>query len=363
MITPSGLSRRAMLVTGAALLSARHAFAADEGPVGTYPAGTSGSSVFVGIGVPLTGTYAEQGVDLQKGVELAIAHLNTGHELIRKISTLTTKGVLGKQVEYGVADTEAKPNTAVQAQSHFIADKKAIVMIGSVSSAVAVALNKLADREKGHLPAGDFRLQRHHRQGLLTLQLPGLRLCPHRGWGDQPGAWEGAWPWQEGCLPDPRLHLRPHRAAVDGGVHQEIRLDHGHRPGLPARRQRLQLLSAQHRQLGRRRAGQHQFRQRRGQLDQAGRPVRHHGKDDPGDAVQHAIHQQERRARDDAGCLCDHRVLVDAGQPERDGEDVRRHVQGQVWLQPGMGRAYRLHADRAVGGRRGSTPRRSIRRR
>ena len=51
-------------------------------------------------------------------------------------------------MKYGVADNEAKPNVAVQAQSRFISENKAVMITGSVSSAVAVALNKLADREK-----------------------------------------------------------------------------------------------------------------------------------------------------------------------------------------------------------------------
>lgn len=147
-------TRRATLQTGAGLLGGMllpwttPAEAADYPALGTYPAGSAGSSVFVGIGVPRTGTYAVQGEDLLKGYQLAIEHLNSGHELIRKISPNTKTGVLGKEVKYGVADSEAKPNTAVQAQSRFITENKAVMITGSVSSAVAVALNKLAEREK-----------------------------------------------------------------------------------------------------------------------------------------------------------------------------------------------------------------------
>lgn len=115
--------------------------------LGTYPAGSEGKTVFVGLTTPLTGTYAAQGIDERKGFEMAIAHLNTGDPLFRMYAPLTKKGLLGKQVEYGVADSEAKPNTAVQAQSRFISEKKAVMIGGSVSSAVAVALNKLAQRE------------------------------------------------------------------------------------------------------------------------------------------------------------------------------------------------------------------------
>ncbi len=122
--------------------------AEDKPAIGTYPAGSAGDSVFVGIAVPRTGTYAVQGEDVLKGYQLAIEHLNEGNPLIKAMSPKTTKGVLGKTVKYGVADEEAKPNTAVQAASRFISENKAVMIAGSVSSATAVALNKLADREK-----------------------------------------------------------------------------------------------------------------------------------------------------------------------------------------------------------------------
>jgi branched-chain amino acid transport system substrate-binding protein len=124
------------------------AFAAERAPIGTWPAGASGDSVFIGISVPRTGTYAVQGEDELKGYQLAIEHINQGHPLIKAISPKTTKGVLGKQLKYGVADSAAKPNEAVQAQQRFITENKAIMITGGTSSAVAVALNKLAEREK-----------------------------------------------------------------------------------------------------------------------------------------------------------------------------------------------------------------------
>jgi branched-chain amino acid transport system substrate-binding protein len=124
------------------------ALAADQPPIGTWPAAASGNSVFIGISVPRTGTYAVQGEDELKGYQLAIEHINAGHPLIKQISPKTTKGVLGKELKYGVADSAAKPNDAVQAQQRFITENKAIMITGGTSSAVAVALNKLAQREK-----------------------------------------------------------------------------------------------------------------------------------------------------------------------------------------------------------------------
>src|SRR5881398_262204 len=76
------------------------AHAAEQHPIGTWPAGVQGDSVFIGISVPRTGTYAVQGEDELKGYQLAIEHINEGHPLIKAISPKTTKGVLGKQLKY-----------------------------------------------------------------------------------------------------------------------------------------------------------------------------------------------------------------------------------------------------------------------
>jgi len=153
ILKDSRRTRRSVLKAGGALVAAttlpRFASAATNYPaIGTYPAGSSGSSVTIGIAVPRTGTYAVQGEDELKGWQLAVEHINSGNDLIKKISPKTTKGVLGKEVKYVVADSAAKPNEAVQAQQRFITENKIVLMTGSTSSAVAVALNKLAEREK-----------------------------------------------------------------------------------------------------------------------------------------------------------------------------------------------------------------------
>ncbi|HEY4192480.1 MAG TPA: substrate-binding protein [Mesorhizobium sp.] len=153
---PAIWTRRQTLLTGAGMAGAamlpmgftRAAFGQDKPAIGTWPAGSEGSSVFVGASVPLTGTYAVQGEDELKGYQLAVEHMNSGHELMKAISPKTTKGVLGKEVKLGVADSAAKPNEAVQAQQRFISENKAVMITGGTSSAVAVALNKLAQREK-----------------------------------------------------------------------------------------------------------------------------------------------------------------------------------------------------------------------
>src|SRR6478735_11517866 len=118
----AGLGIAGGLVLPAGLIG--RALAADQPPIGTWPAGASGNSVFIGIAVPRTGTYAVQGEDELKGYQLAIDHINEGHPLIKAISPKTKKGVLGKQLKFGVADSAAKPNEAVQAQQRFISENK-----------------------------------------------------------------------------------------------------------------------------------------------------------------------------------------------------------------------------------------------
>lgn len=152
---PARFTRRTALQLGAGIAGGAllppglsiPAFAAGEPPLGTWPEGSSGSSVTIGAAVPRTGSYAAQGEDELKGMQLAVEHLNAGHELIRKISPKTKKGVLGKEVKLVVADSAAKPNNAVQAIQRFIAENKIVLMTGATSSAVAVALNKFAQRE------------------------------------------------------------------------------------------------------------------------------------------------------------------------------------------------------------------------
>jgi len=153
--TKTHWSRRAFIKAGAAgglLLPAglsAPAWAADKHPrLGTYPAGIKGDSIFVGIGVPLTGPYSSEGNDLVRGYKLAIEQINSGDSRMKSMSPLTQKGVLGKRIEFDVGDNETRPNTAVQVHTRWIHDKKAVMITGSVSSAVAIACEKLAQREK-----------------------------------------------------------------------------------------------------------------------------------------------------------------------------------------------------------------------
>ena len=154
--TGASVSRRTLMKAGLGATAADFllretalpAFAADRPALGTFPAGTSGSSVFVGGVMPLTGPYSSSGKDMQLGFELAVEHLNNGSRVTDQIPTLKKgKGVLAKKVEFQVADSETKPDVAVQAATRFIRDNKAIMLTGGVSSAVSIAMQKLGQRE------------------------------------------------------------------------------------------------------------------------------------------------------------------------------------------------------------------------
>lgn len=148
-----GATRRDLLISGAAVslgglgFMPRMVAAQSYPPLGNFPAGTEGSSVFVGVSLPLTGANSAEGKDQQLGFELAFDHLNTG-KLVGKIPELKAKGVLGKTIKFGVIDDEGKAESAIQGQTRFIRSNKAILMTGCYSSAVTVALGKLAQREK-----------------------------------------------------------------------------------------------------------------------------------------------------------------------------------------------------------------------
>ena len=150
--TPKPMTRRAALgagvAAGLAAGGAGRAWAADEAPIGVWPASAKGDSVFIGLGCESTGPYSAQGGDMLKGFELAIKHLNANDGLIRSIAPASKPGILGKKVEYQNADTASNPNNAVQAFTRFINQNKAVMTAGSVSSAVAIAAQKLGDREK-----------------------------------------------------------------------------------------------------------------------------------------------------------------------------------------------------------------------
>ena len=84
-----------------------------------------------------TGPFEAYATQTQAGLMLGLQYATGG-----------TMTLGGKKLALLYADSGAKPNEAVQAEQRFISENKVVVMTGSTSSAVAVAMNKLAQREK-----------------------------------------------------------------------------------------------------------------------------------------------------------------------------------------------------------------------
>ena len=279
---------------------ASRALAADQPPIGTWPAGvaraTRSSSASPCRAPAPTRCRARTS---SRASSSPIEHINAGHPLIKQISPKTTKGVLGKEVKYGVADSAAKPNDAVQAQQRFITENKAILITGSHLERGRGGAEQARAAREGAVRGRHLRLERHHRQGLRALRLPPELLRRDRGQRDRPGAGQGFRQEQEGRVHDARLHLRPHRHEVGERLpDQERRLDDGDQPGLAARRARL--FSSYLPNIANSGADvldQRQLGPRRGAVDPAGQAVRHARQDEAGDPLPDPVPRARGRRR------------------------------------------------------------------
>ena len=105
-------------------------------------------SVKFGFTVPLTGPYADEGNDELRAFKLAVKHLNGegdgGMLKTMKPSALKGNGVLGKKVEYVTGDTQTKADASRAAAKRMIEKDGVIMYSGCSSSAVAVAIQSLA---------------------------------------------------------------------------------------------------------------------------------------------------------------------------------------------------------------------------
>jgi ABC-type branched-subunit amino acid transport system substrate-binding protein len=128
--------------------SAAFAQKKDYPKLGNYPDGVSGDTVVAGLTLGLTGPYSAEGAGQRRGFELAAELINKGDPRIKKVSPLTKQGILGKKLVLAIGDAETKPNSAVQAATRFIRQDKAMMISGSVSSSVAIALQNTCDRAK-----------------------------------------------------------------------------------------------------------------------------------------------------------------------------------------------------------------------
>ncbi len=123
------ISRRNLLKAGA-LLGVGSAMA----PVLAF--GKSADPIRIGVLDPLTGTYAALGGNQTKGARLAEQEINA------------KGGVLGRPFQLHVEDTNANVGTAVQKARKLLEREKVDFLMGTVSSAVTLAVAQVAN-EKG----------------------------------------------------------------------------------------------------------------------------------------------------------------------------------------------------------------------
>jgi len=103
----------------------------------------TGDTVTLGLNMPLTGAYADEGADQQRAYELAIEHLNGGGDggMVPTFSskTLTGNGILGKKVAFVTGDDQTKADAGRDSARRMIERDGAVMITGASSSAVAIA--------------------------------------------------------------------------------------------------------------------------------------------------------------------------------------------------------------------------------
>ena len=91
-------------------------------------------SVVIGLNVPLTGSYADQGADEKMAYILAIDKINS------------RGGVMGKKISYVIKDTQTNAGVAKKNALELIRDHHAIMVTGGSSSAEAVAQSEVCQQ-------------------------------------------------------------------------------------------------------------------------------------------------------------------------------------------------------------------------
>ncbi len=120
------ISRRRLVQAGAALAAST----LSSPPILTYAQGET--PIKIGMHDPLTGTYAAEGESEVRGANMALAEINA------------KGGMLGRKVQLVVEDDAANAGLASQKATKMIDQDKVSMLMGSVSSATALAVNQVA---------------------------------------------------------------------------------------------------------------------------------------------------------------------------------------------------------------------------
>ena len=115
-------------------------------PIGNFP--IQGDEAIFGFNVPQSGPYSSEGQDELRAYELAVDHLNNGGGWVDQWDDLSGDGVLDYSIDYVTGDTATDADQARQSAQRMIQRDNAIMVTGGSSSAVAVAVQELCQRER-----------------------------------------------------------------------------------------------------------------------------------------------------------------------------------------------------------------------
>lgn len=103
--------------------------------------------VKIGMISPLTGTNAQVGQDMERGVRLAIDRINAGYKVPLKDGSFIEigPGLMGKQVKLIVENTESRPKAAMDAVRKLINVDDVPAVLGEFSSGVSVPTGQLTN--------------------------------------------------------------------------------------------------------------------------------------------------------------------------------------------------------------------------
>lgn len=118
----------------------------DYPALGNFP--IDGDKATFGFNVPLSGPYSSEGEDELRAYKLAVKHLNNGGGWVDDWDNLSGEGVLGYEIDYVEGDTATDASTADESASRMVQRDNVIMFAGGSSSAVAIAQQGVAQREK-----------------------------------------------------------------------------------------------------------------------------------------------------------------------------------------------------------------------
>jgi branched-chain amino acid transport system substrate-binding protein len=122
------LSRRSALKLGAAALSA---------PMLVRNSHAAGSTVNIGVVLPLSGANAQFGINSRNGIELAADEINAAGGL---------EGLGGAKINLVVADATSTPATAANVAQRLLAQNEVVAILGAFASALTIAISEVTER-------------------------------------------------------------------------------------------------------------------------------------------------------------------------------------------------------------------------